>query len=178
MLSQLNYYANQVSLLKKYMTVCYKSYIVDEHQSDITPSTTRRYASRYAYNVPFLRVNNNYFMNTFFPPTITEWNKLDLSISTSANLNMFKGRLLQIVKSLENSVYTYHNSKGTEELTRLRLRFSHLCFHKFKHGFPDAVDPLCRCSIAIGNTVHYFLHCPNFSTARNTFLNEITIVDR
>ena len=117
-------------------------------------------------------------MNTFFPPTITEWNKLDPSISTSANLNMFKGRLLQIVKSLENSVYTYHNSKGTEELTRLRLRFSHLCFHKFKHGFLDAVDPLCRCSIAIGNTVHYFLHCPNFSTARNTFLNEITIVDR
>ena len=28
------------------------------------------------------------------------------------------------------------------------------------------------------NTVHYFLHCPNFLTARNTFLNEIAIVDR
>ena len=30
----------------------------------------------------------------------------------------------------------------------------------------------------IENTVHYFLHCPNFSTAQNTFLNEIAIVDR
>ena len=36
---------------------------------------------------------------------------------------------------------------------------------------------LCSCSIAIENTVHYFLHRPNFSTARNTFLNEIAIVD-
>ena len=36
---------------------------------------------------------------------------------------------------------------------------------------------LCSCSIGIENTVHYFLHRPNFSTARNTFLNEIAIVD-
>ena len=36
---------------------------------------------------------------------------------------------------------------------------------------------LCSCSIAIENTVHYFLHRPNFSTARNTFPNEIAIVD-
>ena len=37
---------------------------------------------------------------------------------------------------------------------------------------------LCSCSTAIENTVHYFLHCPNFPTAQNTFLNEIAIVDR
>ena len=67
---------------------------------------------------------------------------------------------------------------GIKYLTRPRLRFSRLRYHKFKHGFLDAVDPLCSCSTAIENTVHYFLHCPNFSTARNTFLNEITIVDR
>ena len=31
---------------------------------DINPSTTRRYASQNANNIPLLRVNNNYFMNT------------------------------------------------------------------------------------------------------------------
>ena len=55
----------------------------------------------------------------------------------------------------------------------IRLRY-----HKFKHGFLDAIDPLCRCNTGIENTVHYFLHCPNFSFARDTFLNEIAIVDR
>ena len=117
-------------------------------------------------------------MNTFFPPTITEWNKLDLSIRNPPSLNVFKGRLLQLVRPLENSVLTCHNPIGIKYLTRLRLGFSHLRYHKFKHGFLDAVDPLCSCSTATEYTVHYFLHCPNFSTARNTFLNEIAIVDR
>ena len=117
-------------------------------------------------------------MDTFFPSTITEWNKFDLSICNSASLNLFKGRLLQFVRPLENSVFTCHNPVGIMYLTRVRLGFSHLCYHKFKHDFLDAVDPLCSCSTAIENTVHYFLHCPNFSTARNNFLNEIAIVDR
>ena len=63
-------------------------------------------------------------------------------------------------------------------LTRLSLGFSHLRYHKLKHGFLDAVDPLCSSSKAIETTVHYFLHCPNFSIARNTFFSEIAIVDR
>ena len=117
-------------------------------------------------------------MNTFFPSTITEWNKLDMSIRNSARLNIFKGRLLQFVRPLENSVFTCHNPIEIKYLTRLRLGFSHLRYHKFKHGFLYALDPLCSCSTAVENTVHYFLHCSNFSTARNIFLDEIAIVDR
>ena len=116
-------------------------------------------------------------MNTF-PSTITEWNKLDLSIHNSTSLHTFKGRLLQFVIPLENIEFTCHNPIGIKHLTRLRLGFSHFRYHKFQHGFLDAVDPLCCCSTAIENTVHYFLHCPNFSTARNTLLNEIATVDR
>ena len=138
---------------------------------DIIPSTTRRYSSRNANNFPLVRVNNNYFMNTFFPSTITEWNKLDLSIRNSTSLHIFKGRLLQIVRPLEKIVFTCHNPIGIKYLTRLRLGFSHLLYHKFKYGFLDAVDPLCSCSTAIENTAHYFLHCPNC-------LNEIAIVDK
>ena len=149
-----------------------------KYLSDIIPSTTRRYSSRNANNIPLVRVNNSYFMNTFFPSTITEWNTIDLSIRNSASLNVFEGRSLQFVRPLENSVFTCHNPIGIKYLTRLRIEFSHLCYHKFKHGFLDTVDPLCNCSAAIENTVHYFLHCPNFLTARNTFLNEISIVDR
>ena len=63
-------------------------------------------------------------------------------------------------------------------LARLRLGFSHLCYHKSKHDFLDAVDPLCSCSTTIENTVHYFFYCLNLSTARKNFLNEIAIVGR
>ena len=65
-----------------------------KYLSDIIPSTTKRYYSKNANNIPLVRANNNYFMNTFFPSTITEWNKLDLSICKSTNLNIFKSTLL------------------------------------------------------------------------------------
>ena len=142
-----------------------------KHLSYIIPSTNRRYSSRNANNIPLVRANTNYFMNIFFPSTITEWNKLDLSMRKSTSLNIFKSRLLRFVRPLENSWSTCHNPIGIKYLTRIRHGFSHLRYHKFKHGFLDAIDPLCSCSTGIENTVHYFLHCPNFSLARNTFLN-------
>ena len=72
--------------------------------SDITPRTTRRYASRYTNNIPLVRVSDNYFMNTFFPSRTTEWDKLDRSIQNSASLNIIKDRLSQSVRPSENSV--------------------------------------------------------------------------
>ena len=86
-----------------------------KYLSDIIPSTTRRYSSRNENSIPLVRVNNNYFMNTF-PSTITEWNKLDLSIRNSASLNVFKVRLLQFVRPLENSVFPCHNPIGIKYL--------------------------------------------------------------
>ena len=52
-----------------------------KYLSDIIPSTTRRYFSRNANNIPLVTVDTNYFMNIFFPSTITEWNKLDLNLN-------------------------------------------------------------------------------------------------
>ena len=88
--------------------------------SDIIPSTTRRYYSRNANNIPWVRVNKNYFMKIFSPSTIIERSKLDLSIRNS---NIFEGRLLQFERPLENSVFTSHNPIRIKYLTRLRLDF-------------------------------------------------------
>ena len=80
-----------------------------KYLNDIIPSTTRRYSSRNTNKFPLVRANNNYFMNTFFPSTITKWNKLDLSIRKSTSLNIFKSRLLRNLRPLENSVFICHN---------------------------------------------------------------------
>ena len=69
-----------------------------------------------------------------------EQNEFGLSIRNSTSLNIFKGRLLQFVKPLENSAHTCHNAIGILYLKRLRLAFSHVCYHKFKYGFLDAID--------------------------------------
>ena len=82
-------------------------------------------------------------------------NKLDPSIHKSASLNIFKSRLLQFVRTLENPI-------GIKYLTRRKLGFSHLCDHKFKHGYLDAIYLLCSCSTGTENTVHYFFTVPTF----------------
>ena len=69
-------------------------------------------------NFPWVRDNNNYFKNTFCPSTIAEWNELDLSVRNSTALSIFSGRLLQLVKPLENSVYTSHSCIGITYKTK------------------------------------------------------------
>ena len=39
-------------------------------------------ASGNANNISLVRVDNNYFVKSFFPSTISEWNKLDLIMKT------------------------------------------------------------------------------------------------
>ena len=84
---------------------------------------------------------------------------------------------MKICKKIRKQFLYLSQTYRNEYFTKLRLGLCHLHYHKFKHGFLDAVDPLCSYSSVIQDTVHYFLQCPNFSTARNTFLNEIAIVD-
>ena len=44
-------------------------------------------------------------------------------------------------------------------LTRLRLDFSHLHKHKFRHSFKYKLNPFCSCIIEVKATIHYFLRC-------------------
>ena len=93
--------------MRSYRKLCafYKIFnnMSPKYLSDIIPSTTGRYASRNANNISLVSVNNNY--------------------------NTFKSRLLQLVKTLENSVCTSHNPIEIKYLTRLRLVFSYLRYH-------------------------------------------------
>ena len=75
------------------------------------------------------------------------------------------------------SAFNINNPLGLKLLTRLRNGFSHLKEHKFKHNFQDSIDPLCSCGNDIESTVHFFLHCPNFTTQRQTLLNKLKSIN-
>ena len=61
-------------------------------------------------------------------------------------------------------------------ITRLRLGLSHLRFLKFKHNFQDTLNPTCCCD-TVKATIHYLLHCPNFSNERVTLFNKLQSID-
>ena len=113
----------------------------------------------------------------FFPSVISEWNKLDLEICSSASLEIFKKHLLNFIRPNCNNVFKINNPLGLKLLTRLRIGFSHLKEHKFQHNFQDSVDPLCSCRIDIELTVHFFLHYLNLTTQRQTLLNKLKSIN-
>ena len=76
-----------------------------------------------------------------------------------------------------NSIYNIHNPLVAKYLTRLRIGFSHLKEHKFKHNFEDSVDPMCRCTSGIETTMHFFLRSAKFNIQRQTLFYKVATID-
>ena len=117
--------------------------------------------------------HTDYFSNSFFPYTINEWNKLDISIIESTSISSFRHALLKLIKPVPNSIFGACDSQGIQLLTRLRVGLSHLRYHKFRHGFNDTIDPFCPCTIEIESVSHFFLRCHNFDLQRLSLMNEL-----
>ena len=48
----------------------------------------------------------------------------------------------------------------------LRLKFSHLNEHKFRHGFNDTINPMRAYGTEVETTEHFLLQCHFYSTLR------------
>ena len=71
-----------------------------------------------------------------------------------------------------------HNPHEIKLLTRLRVGLSYLREHKFRHNFQDSLDPFCNCGRHIETTIHFFLHCSNYSNQRKTLFEKIINMKR
>ena len=66
---------------------------------------------------------------------------------------------------------------GVKLLSRLRLNFSHLSEHKFRHGFKDATNCMCDCGSATETTLHFLLQCQQYQTISLELLKSIYNLD-
>ena len=73
-------------------------------------------------------------------------------------------------------MYNIFDPIGLKFLTRLRLGFSHLNEHRFRHNFQDCMNPLCFCSLEIEDTSRYLLHCHHFSQYRIDLMNSVKLI--
>ena len=62
---------------------------------------------------------------------------------------------------------------GIKLLTRLRLGFSHLSEHIFRHNFADSLNPLFSCSLETESTLHFFLRYQNYTTLRRALMTDL-----
>ena len=98
---------------------------------DLIPKSSHTYKTRSLEDVATLYSRTDIFKYSFFPSTISEWNKLDLKIRQSKTLLTFPIALIKIGRPIPKPIYNAHNPVGSKWLTRLRLGLSHLNQHKF-----------------------------------------------
>ena len=127
-------------------------------------------------NIPAFYCRTDCFKYSFFPSTLKDWFNLNEYIRNSESIAIFKNRLLSLIRPSQSNVYNIFDPIGLKLLTRLRLGFSHLNEHKFRHNFQDCLNPLCSCSLNTEDTLHYLLHCHHFSHHRIDLINSVKSV--
>ena len=142
---------------------------------------TRRIASvslRFRPAICPLYARTERYRNSFFPYCISKWNELDCHIRNLPSIASFKRAILKFIRPSPSPTFKVINHKGLILLTRLRVGFSHLREHKFRHGFLDIVDPFCSCRTnAIETTEHFLLHCSNFSDHRTILFDDLRNIE-
>ena len=117
------------------------------------------------------------FKYSFFPYSISEWNKLDPDLRNAKSYSLFRKSLLRIGRPSPNHIYKIHDPLGLKLLTRLRLGLNHLNEHKFSHNFDSSINLLCSCSLEVEPTKHFFLHCYHYTNICKTLLNTAEMID-
>ena len=83
-----------------------------------------------------------------------------------------------ISEKKEIPLFSVYNPLGVKLLTRLRLDFSHLNKHKFRHGFNDTLNPLCTCGAEVETIEYFLLHCQLYSTHRSELFDKIVKINQ
>ena len=162
--------------------LCFFYKIVNGHlpsylRNYIPNATVRSYSLRSRPPVPTMVARTERFCNTFFPFCLSQWNKLDCHIRDLPTVASFKRALLKFYRPLGPPDYRINDPRGLTLLTRLRVGFSHLSEHKFRHNFQDILDPFCSCRTnSIETTEHYLLQCPNFSNERSILFSDLSTI--
>ena len=127
-------------------------------------------------HTPIIRCRIDCFNYSFFPSTLKDWFNLDENIRNSESISSFKNRLLAFIRPEESSIFNIFDPQGLKFLTRLRVGFSHLNEHRFRHNIENCINPLCSCSLETEDTSHYLLHCHHYSQNRIYLMNSIKSV--
>ena len=117
------------------------------------------------------------FRNYFLPFSINEWNKMDPDIRNLDAHAMFRKKLWNFIKSSEKTILNISDPQRSKLLNRLRLDFRHLRKHKFRHNFPDTVNPLCLCVLETESTDHFLPRCQNYVSFRADLMNELSSIN-
>ena len=136
----------------------------------IKNNMTPRYLISLAKSFPANITNR--FSNSFFPYCDKKWNLLDNSLKESPSLSVFKTNFLKNIRKPARKYYDVKDRKGTKILTKLRVDFSDLREHRFRHNF-NCESSICRCGVGDESNMHYLTSCNLFSEQRTRLYDSV-----
>ena len=131
------------------------------------------YLSMFVLNSP--PSGSQRYMNTFFPFCYIHWQDIDLTLKNSLSVEKFKYEYIKIFRPPKTNLFGIQDRQGLRLLTRLRVDFSDLRQHRYKHHF-HCMDPTCQCSTENETSEHFLIRCPRFSLQRLTLFSNIATV--
>jgi len=105
------------------------------------------------------------FSNSFFPYCYHKWITLDENLKKSSSLTTFKSTFLKGIRPQNKKCFNVNDKNGIKILTKLRVEFSDLRAHRFRHNF-NCLSPICRCEVEDESNIHYLTVCDVFSEQR------------
>ena len=84
------------------------------------------------------------YSNSFSPYYQKHWTTLDESIKNSSSLSKFKSSFLKTIIPPQKPYFHIADKYGLSLLTKLRVNFSDLREHRFRHNF-NCQSPVCSC---------------------------------
>ena len=140
--------------------------------SQIPPERQMYYSLRNMSSYQEIGFRTDRYFNTYFPNVIAEWNQLNKDTRNSSSYTEFKRNLISTIRPPKNSTYGVYDIVGIRRLTKLRIEFSPLNAHRFRHNF-DCLNPICACGQAIEDNEHFLLHCHLFNPMRRDLFGQL-----
>lgn len=112
------------------------------------------------------------YSNSFFPYCQKHWTTLDESIKNSSSLSIFKSSFLKTIRPPPKPYFNIGDKYGLSLLTKLRVNFSDLREHRFRHNF-NCQSPVCSCQSGNECTRHFLLFCHNFRNERRILFEQL-----
>ena len=159
--------------------LCYLYKVISSKRSsnlyDMLPPLQRSQRNQ-AFFQPLL-CRMEMFKDSLLQYTINERNKLDPEIRRIGSYVGFRKKLLSFIKPMEKKPFSTDDPLRIKLPNRLRVDFSHLNEHTFRHNFANTLNPLCSCSLETESTAHFFLRCRYYSNIRIILMNELNDID-
>ena len=142
-------------------------------KTPVPPLRNHLFGTRSGNDLHNINCRTNLFMNSFYPHSVKIWNEIGPDLRQAPSLNVFKSKILKLIRPPKKIVFNIYDPKGMKRLFQLRVGLSPLRHHKKRHNFKDTPCDTCACEMSIETTEHFLLHCKLFTVERKNMFRVI-----